>query len=150
LGRVDEATRDLEIAVNLAPSSAEAWRALGRLLAVHGGALETERADEALRNALTLEPAWTDLRDLRAQIARRRAIVSAPAPAARAAAPSEKARALYQEAEEWNDVGDPAGLGRDLLDQALADSPGFVAAAVTAYALAGAVPPATVDALWSD
>ena len=75
-GRVDEAMRDLEIAVNLAPSNAEAWRALGRLLAAHGGALELDRADEALRQALTLEPAWSDLRELRAQIARRRAVVA--------------------------------------------------------------------------
>jgi tetratricopeptide (TPR) repeat protein len=150
LGRVDEATRDLEIAVNLAPSSAEAWRTLGRLLAVHGGALEAERADEALRNALTLEPAWSDLRDLRAQIARRRVALSAPPPTARSAVPSEKARGLYQEAEEWIDVGDPAGLGRDLLMQALADSPAYVAAAVSAYALTGSVPAATVEALRDD
>jgi tetratricopeptide (TPR) repeat protein len=96
-GRVDEAAADLEIAVNLAPSDADAWRALGRLLAVHGGALEAERADEALRNALTLEPAWTDLRELRAQVARRRAAFRATAaPAARSAAPSEHARALFR------------------------------------------------------
>ena len=146
--RVDDAIRDLEIAVNLAPSNAEAWRALGRLLAAHGGALELDRADEALRQALTLEPAWSDLRELRAQIARRRAVVSAPAP--RSAAPSEHARALYQQAEEWIDVGDPIGMGRDLVEEALADSPGFVAAAVSLYALGGAVPQATIDALHDD
>ena len=146
--RVDDAIRDLEIAVNLAPSNAEAWRALGRLLAAHGGALELDRADEALRQALTLEPAWSDLRELRAQIARRRAVVSAPAP--RSAAPSEHARALYQQAEEWIDVGDPIGMGRDLVEEALADSPGFVAAAVSLYALGGTVPQATIDALHDD
>ncbi|HEX3901374.1 MAG TPA: tetratricopeptide repeat protein [Polyangia bacterium] len=148
LGRLDEAARDLEIAVNLAPSSAEAWRALGRLLAAHGGALELDRADEALRQALTLEPAWADLRQLRAQIARRRAAVSPPPP--RSAPPSEHARALYQQAEEWIDVGDPIGMGRDLVEEALDDSPGFVAAAISLYALGGAVPPATVDALHDD
>ena len=146
--RVDDAIRDLEIAVNLAPSNAGAWRALGRLLAAHGGALELDRADEALRQALTLEPAWSDLRELRAQIARRRAIVSAPAP--RSAAPSEHARALYQQAEEWIDVGDPIGMGRDLVEEALADSPGFVAAALSLYALGGTVPQATIDALHDD
>jgi len=146
--RVDDAIRDLEIAVNLAPSNAGAWRALGRLLAAHGGALELDRADEALRQALTLEPAWSDLRELRAQIARRRAIVSAPAP--RSAAPSEHARALYQQAEEWIDVGDPIGMGRDLLEEALADSPGFVAAALSLYALGSTVPQATIDALHDD
>jgi tetratricopeptide (TPR) repeat protein len=72
-GRVDEAARDLEIAVNLAPSNRVAWRMLGKILAQHGGALEAERADEALRNALTLEPGWTDLRELRDKLARRRA-----------------------------------------------------------------------------
>jgi tetratricopeptide (TPR) repeat protein len=146
--RVDDAIRDLEIAVNLAPSNAEAWRALGRLLAAHGGALELDRADEALRQALTLEPAWSDLRELRAQIARRRAVVSAPAP--RSAAPSEHARALYQQAEEWIDVGDPIGMGRDLVEAALADSPGFAAAAVSLYALGGTVPQATIEALRDD
>jgi len=146
--RVDDAIRNLEIAVNLAPSNAEAWRALGRLLAAHGGALELDRADEALRQALTLEPAWSDLRELRAQIARRHAAVSAPAP--RSAAPSEHARVLYQQAEEWIDVGDPIRMGRDLVEEALADSPGFVAAAVSLYALGGVVPQATIDALHDD
>lgn len=148
LGRLDEAARDLEIAVNLAPSNAEAWRALGRLLATHGGALELDRADEALHQALTLEPGWADLHELRAQIAKRRAAVSAPAP--RGVVPSEHARTLYQQAEEWIDVGDPIGMGRDLVQEALADSPGFVAAAVSLYALGGSVPPATVDALHDD
>jgi tetratricopeptide (TPR) repeat protein len=150
LGRVDEAARDLEIAVNLAPSNAEAWRRLGRLLAIHGGALELARADEALKQALTLEPAWSDLRALRAGIARRRATESAPAPAPSGTAPSDRARTLYQEAEEWIDLGDPAGFGRDRLEEALADSPGFVAAAVSMYALTGTVPQPTIDALWND
>jgi Flp pilus assembly protein TadD len=150
LGRVDEAARELEIAVNLAPSDAEAWRALGSLLAREGGALEADRADEALRNALALEPAWSDLRALRAQLAPRRAGLAAASPAPRTVGPSDHARALFQEAEEWIDVGDPAGLGRDLLDQALADSPAYIAAAVTAYSLKGAVPDATVTALWDD
>jgi tetratricopeptide (TPR) repeat protein len=150
LGRVDEAARDLEIAVNLAPSQAGAWRALGRLLALDGGALEADRADEALRNALALEPSWGDLRQLRAQLARRRAALAPQPAAARGAGPSDRARSLYQEAEEWIEVGDPAGLGRDLVEQALAESPGYVAAAVTAYAIGGAVPSATVAALWDD
>ena len=151
VGRVDEAARDLQIAVNLAPSNAEAWRALGKLLASHGGALELDHADEALRQALTLEPAWTDLRALRAQLAKRRAVASAtPATGARTPPPTERARAFHQEAEEWLEVGDPIGLGRDLLEKALAESPGFVAAAVSLYALAGSVPPATIAALHDD
>jgi tetratricopeptide (TPR) repeat protein len=149
-GRVDEAARDLEIAVNLAPSDALAWRTLGKILAQHGGALEAERADEALRNALTLEPGWTDLRDLRDKLARRRAVGNAQTQPGHAALPSEDARRLYQQAEEWIRVGDPVGLGRELLDQALALSPGFVAAAVSSYALTGKLPPATLEALKDD
>jgi tetratricopeptide (TPR) repeat protein len=150
-GRVDEAARDLKIAVNLAPSDGEAWRALGKILAQHGGALEAESADEALRNALTLEPGWADLRQLRDKLARRRAAAGrAPAVTGGSAAPSDLARSLYQQAEEWIQVGDPVGLGRELLEQALADSPAFVAAAVSAYALTGTVPPATPEALKDD
>ena len=149
-GRVDEAARDLEIAVNLAPSNALAWRMLGKILAQHGGALEAERADEALRNALTLEPGWTDLRELRDKLGRRRAPGATQQRRGRATFPSDMARSLYQQAEEWIRVGDPVGLGRELLDQALADSPGFVAAAVSSYALSGKLPPATLEALKDD
>src|SRR5256885_18227 len=72
LGRVDEAARELAILVQVAPSQAQAWRKLGELLALHGGLLEAERADEALRQALAREPAWTDLWLLRARVALRR------------------------------------------------------------------------------
>ena len=72
LGRVDEAARELGILVQLAPSQARAWRKLGELLAAHGGLLEAERADQALRQALALEPSWTDLWLVRARLALRR------------------------------------------------------------------------------
>jgi tetratricopeptide (TPR) repeat protein len=150
LGRVDEAARELEIAVNLAPSDAAAWRALGRVLAERGGALEADRADEALRNALALEPAWGDLRDLRAQLARRRGGRAAEGYAAPGSGPSDRARALYEQAQDWIEVGDPTGQGRELVEKALVDSPGYVAAAVTAYALKGDVAAATITALWDD
>ncbi|HXU00593.1 MAG TPA: tetratricopeptide repeat protein, partial [Polyangia bacterium] len=149
-GRVDEAARDLEVAVNLAPSNALAWRTLGKILAQHGGALEAERADDALLNALTLEPGWSDLRDLRDKLARRRAAGSTETRPGKATVPSDIARGLYQQAEEWIRVGDPVGLGRELLEQALTDSPGFVAAAVSSYALTGKLPPATLEALKND
>jgi tetratricopeptide (TPR) repeat protein len=73
LGRGDEAVRDLGVLVQLAPSNAAAWRKLGELLAGHGGLLEAERAEEALRRALALEPSWTDLWLVRARVALRRA-----------------------------------------------------------------------------
>jgi len=149
-GRVDEAARDLEIAVNLAPSDALAWRTLGKILAQHGGALEAARADEALRNALTLEPGWTDLRELRDRLARRRAVGTAPTQPGQATVPSDEARRLYQQAEEWIRVGDPVGLGRELLDQSLVLSAGFVPAAVSFFALSGKLPPATLEALKDD
>jgi tetratricopeptide (TPR) repeat protein len=72
LGRFDDAARELTVLVRLAPSHADAWRRLGRILVTRGGALDAERADEALRHALALEPAWSDLWLLRAQAALRR------------------------------------------------------------------------------
>jgi len=72
LGRVDEAARELAVLVQLAPSHAQAWRKLGELLAAHGGLLEAERAEQALRQALALEPSWTDLWVVRARLALRR------------------------------------------------------------------------------
>src|SRR6185436_2649146 len=91
-----------------------------------------------------------DLRALRQRLARRRAAL-APAPApSHPGGPSEHARVLYRQAEEWIEVGDPVGLGRDLVLQALAESPTYVEAAVTAYALTGQVAPETVTGLWDD
>ena len=72
LGRVDEAARELGVLTQLSPSHARAWRRLGELLAAHGGLLEAERADEALRQAVALEPSWTDLWLVRARLALRR------------------------------------------------------------------------------
>ena len=101
------------------------------MLAAHGGALEAERADDALRHALTLEPGWTDLRELRDKLARRRAVGQRPpAPAARPFRRTSRAACISRPRSGF-DVGDPMGLGRELLEQALADSPGFVAAAVS-------------------
>ncbi len=69
---VDEAARELSVLVRLAPSHGEAWRLLGEVLASDGGLLEADRADEALRQALALEPAWVELWLLRARVALRR------------------------------------------------------------------------------
>jgi len=72
LRSVDEAARELSVLVRLRPSHAQGWKLLGQILEEHGGQLEAERADEALRQALALEPSWTDLWRLRAKVALRR------------------------------------------------------------------------------
>ncbi|MGE5049310.1 MAG: hypothetical protein ACM3PC_12115, partial [Deltaproteobacteria bacterium] len=70
-GRVDEEARELRALTQLAPSHAPAWRRLGEILAAEGGLLEADRADEALRQALSLEPSWSELWLLRARVALR-------------------------------------------------------------------------------
>lgn len=179
VGRVDEAARDLAVLTQLSPSHAPALRRLGEILALQGGLLEADRADEALRQALALEPSWTSLWLLRARVALRRgrpedalrfvrhlsspeaqeleqlaraqAFASAAAPAgARSAAqrePSPEARALYQQAQEWSAAPDRS---RELLSRALELSPGFVEAAGALFALSGAVPEPTAQALRND
>src|SRR6185295_9048140 len=94
LGRYDEATSELSILLQVRPSHARAWRLLGTILAQHGGTLEAERADQALRRALALEPSWDDLRALRAVVAEKRRRAVGPGRAGgggAAAAPSRKA-----------------------------------------------------------
>ncbi len=71
IARVDEEARELRILTQLSPSHAQAWRKLGEILAEQGGLLEADRADEALREALALEPSWTQLWLLRARVALR-------------------------------------------------------------------------------
>ncbi|HEX9602772.1 MAG TPA: tetratricopeptide repeat protein [Myxococcales bacterium] len=107
LGRVDEAARELAVLVQLAPSQGRAWRKLGELLAAHGGLLEAERADQALRQALALEPSWTDLWLVRARLALRRG------------RPSEAVRALTRLLRDGS--GDESEVKR-LLDLARAQA----------------------------
>jgi len=70
-GQLDEEARELRILTQLAPADAAAWRRLGRILTEQGGLLEANRADAALREALALEPSWTELWFLRARVALR-------------------------------------------------------------------------------
>jgi Flp pilus assembly protein TadD len=149
LDRPDEANRELTLLLQLRPSHAGAWRLLGILLAAHGGLLATERADEALRRALALEPSWSDLRDLRRQLSERRADArQAPRPPERRA-PSARALALYDDAQRWLATETPE-LARAPLTEALAESPAYVDAAVALFTLSNEVPPATVQALHDD
>lgn len=61
LGRHDEATADLNVLVQLAPSRAVAWRLLGTVLADYGGRGELERALVALGRSLALDPSTIEL-----------------------------------------------------------------------------------------
>src|SRR6185295_8171213 len=152
LGRYDEATSELSILLQVRPSHARAWRLLGTMLAQHGGTLEAERADQALRRALALEPSWDDLRALRAVVAekRRRAVgPGRPGAGAAAAAPSRKAVGLYDEAERWLALDTPE-MAEPALREALKDSPAYVDAAVSLFAIAHEVPAEVPVALWDD
>ncbi|HET7787914.1 MAG TPA: hypothetical protein VFL36_18220 [Myxococcales bacterium] len=181
VGRVDEEARELRALTQLSPSHAAAWRRLGEILAAEGGLLEADRADEALRQALSLEPSWSELWILRARVALRQGRAQdamrdldryalaggVSGEAARLAAasraqaglagqaltsggsaarePSAAARALLQRA-----AGEPPERARDLLAEALQDSPAFVEAAAALYALSGTLPDATLEALRGD
>lgn len=149
LGRDDEATTDLGVVVQLAPSRAPAWRHLGILLAKHGGRTEAERADQALRQALALEPSWADLRDWRAQVAAKRNRLHGKSKGAPAPEPSPRARQLLQDAQNWINQEAPE-MALPGLRLALADSPAFVDAAVALHGLEHRVPEATIKALWND
>ena len=149
LGQLDEASTDLTIVVQLSPSHAQAWRRLGMILAQHGGGFQAERADEALRHALALEPSWSDLRELRNQVATKRARGARKVASERMPEPSAKARQLFQDAQSWMGMDAPE-MAPPLLQQALAESPHFVEAAAALYAIDHVVPEATVKALWND
>lgn len=179
VGRVDEAARELGVLTQLAPSHAQAWRRLGEILAQHGGLLEADRADEALRHALALEPSWTGLWLLRARVALRRGraqdalgfVRRAGPPSdeslrleelarAQAAAPSSEGAAQPPSREPTPEAralyqqaqewrAEPELSRGDLL-RALQLSPGFVEAAAAFYGLSGAVPDATLQALHDD
>ncbi|HEY2902629.1 MAG TPA: tetratricopeptide repeat protein [Polyangia bacterium] len=151
LGRYDQATRELTVLLQLRPSHAEAWRLLGTILALHGGVLESDHADQALRRALALEPSWDDLRALRRQVAERRQGdgISATASPPNRSPPSAKAQALFDDAQRLLG-GDTPEAARAPLGEALADSPAYIEAAISFFALTGEVPPATVQALSSD
>ncbi len=182
IGRLDEEARELRVLTQLAPNDASAWRSLGQVLAEHGGVLEVERADAALREALALEPSWSELWLLRARLALRQGRAQdalrhldkyqrsggtspdaarvasaaraqagldpqAPAPAvAVGREPSAAARALLQQAGSAESLQS----ARELLAQAVDDSPSFVEAAAALYALSGAVPEKTLLALQDD
>jgi tetratricopeptide (TPR) repeat protein len=149
LGQLDDASAELTIVVQLAPTHALAWRHLGQILALHGGRFEAERADEALRQALALEPSWADLRELRNQVAAKRTRGGHKSEGESVPEPTARARQLLEDAQSWIGMEAPE-LAAPLLRQALAESPGFVEAAVALYNLEHAVPATAVKALWND
>ena len=134
--------------LQLRPSHAGAWRLLGTILAEHGGVLEAERADEALRKALALEPSWHDLREIRRQVALKRCAPGRAGPPA-PARPLGPGPGPADEAQRWV-AHDVPSMAQTVLLQALADSPGFVEAAASLFSLGGEDQPATVQALWGD
>lgn len=152
-GHYDEAVKDLTILTRLAPSEATHFRKLGMLLAEHGGLLELERADEALRIAGAMEPEWTELEAMRQRLAARRYASNARqrAPKATAPEPSANAQRLYEEAETSLDE-DPNSRASAvaLLEQALRESPNHVEAATLLFSLTRRVPDKTVEKLWND
>ena len=179
IGRVDEEARELRILTQLAPSDAQAWRKLGEILAEQGGLLEADRADEALRQALALEPSWTALWLLRAKVALRqgrsqdalRALDrferagGTGTEAARLAAVARAAANLPDHIATQSTLPpsrEPSQQARalfqqatgpdakDALAKAIDDSPGFIEAAAALVALGGSVPDKTVQALWND
>src|SRR5262249_48466034 len=64
--------------------------------------------------------------------------------------PSPRALANFRQAQDLLGAGDEPGLAPDFLERALADSPGFVDAAVTLYSLNGRLPEKTAETLWAD
>lgn len=150
LGRYDEAVTDLGAITRLAPSDAESWRRLGLTLTEHGGTLAAVRADEALRHALALEPEWTDLERVRAELAMRASRARSAVEPPPLVPPTQNAKRLLERASELLETGEDDEQARKALEEALRDSPTFIAAAASLYALAGSIPPATIKALWND
>ncbi|HEY5958362.1 MAG TPA: tetratricopeptide repeat protein, partial [Polyangiaceae bacterium] len=152
-GHYDEAVKELATLTRLQPSEPMHYRQLGLLLAEHGGLLELERADEALRIAVALEPEWTELVEARERLAARR-FDSLPGPKKAvhtAAEPTENARRLYEEAESALGEGkERRASAQEFLEQALRESPGFVEAAALLYAITRRIPERAVEASWND
>jgi tetratricopeptide (TPR) repeat protein len=152
LRHYDEAVAEWTVITRLTPSDAMAHRQLGLILAEHGGFLGMQRADEALRTALALEPEWTELEAARQRLSERRAGSSTRASGhKRNRASEEQARNLLERAEELLDEEHEDQRGaRALLERAIAVCPGYVPAATLLYTLTGKIPDETVKALNGD
>ena len=148
IGRVDVAARDVdrrEPRPLQCAGVADAGQDPGAARRCAGA----ERADEALRNALTLEPGWSDLRELRDKIGRRRA--PGARPPRRGRAPSLR-----------NGARLPTGRGVDRRrrnpsgwDGTAGSGPGRVTRVrgrrgVSSTRCGERLPPATIDALHDD
>lgn len=151
-GRSDEALRH---ALALEPGYFDLWLLRAQVSLRRGDLAAAQSAlQRYLREALEQAPQKLhelEVRRLLHAVKGQPDTAQQPAHAQRSAAvPSAKAQELYHQAKDWLKSGDPVGLAPDLLAAALQDSPGFIDAAVTTYALTGQVPPATVVALWQD
>ncbi|MBN1606833.1 MAG: hypothetical protein JW940_09370 [Polyangiaceae bacterium] len=152
LRHYDEAVAEWTVIARITPSDATAHRELGLILAEHGGFLGMERADEALRTALALEPEWVELEAARQRLAERRASPKARVSERKHSRASEQeARNLHEQAEELLDEehGDRT-RARALLERAIRVCPGYVPAATLLYSLTGRIPDETVKALYDD
>lgn len=131
----------------LDPQQDTLWLRLAQVLMRQGALAEASRA---LERFLRDQPARRDEREVQALLlaAEQRPSAGLAASLPALVPPSAEARASYQEAQDWIADGDPLALAADLLERALAESPGYVEAAALYYSSQGAVSPQTVSALW--
>ncbi len=141
--RADEALRQ---ALALEPSSTQLWLLRARV------ALRQGRAQDALRALDRFEHAGGSGPEAARLLAVARAQAGLPGQSVAEAKPpsrepSLQARTLFQQAGA---ALTPPESAKDLLTAALADSPAFVEAAAALFALTGALPETTVQALQGD
>lgn len=140
--RADEALRQ---ALALEPSSIELWLLRARVAIRQGRAQDAQRALERFERAGGASPEVARLVALARAQAGLAATAQEERPALQPREPSQQARALFQRA-----ASAPPEMARQLLQEAVDDSPGFVDAVGALFALGAGVPEKTVQALDQD